>query len=444
MICIIHKYLLFLQKNIFMTDYKPRITDSILSDKLEGMGAVLIEGMKWCGKTTTAEQKAGSVIYLDEPGKKQQYIDTAAINPQKLLLGKYPRLIDEWQIATELWDAVRFAVDHGSQDGMFILTGSSVPLSESEMQKISHSGTGRIGRIRMRTMSLWESQESTGEVSLLDLFSGKSDISGMGETDLDKIAYYVCRGGWPKSISQRPQIALGRAFDYYDAVVNTDVSKTDKTLTNPERIKLIMRSYARHQGSQASLTSIREDMKTNDIMGIDERTVASYIDVLRKIFVIEDMPSWNPNLRSKIAIRTSNTRYFSDPSIAVAALGLGPTDLINDLETFGLLFETLCARDLRVYAEALGGTVYHYRDSSGLECDAVIHLRNGSYGLIEIKLGGDRAIESGAKTLDSLSKKLDSSRMKAPSFKMVLTAVAPYAYRRPDGIYVVPITSLRH
>ena len=426
-----------------MTEYKPRIADLLLSDKLEGMGAVLIEGLKWCGKTTTAEQKAHSIIYLDEPGKRQQYINIAALNPQKLIIGEYPRLLDEWQTVPELWDAVRFAVDHGDQEGMFILTGSAVPLSDEEKKKISHSGTGRIGRIKMRTMSLWESQESSGEVSLKDLFSNKQDIYGTGESDLEKVAYYVCRGGWPKSISQRPQIALDRAFDYYDAIVNTDISRTDKTLTNPERVKLILRSYARHQGAQASIASIRDDIKSNDIMAMDERTVASYIDTLRKIFVIEDMPSWNPNLRSKIAIRTSDTRYFSDPSIASASLGLGPSDLINDLETFGLLFETLCARDLRVYAEALGGTVYHYRDSSGLECDAVIHLRNGSYGLIEIKLGGENAIENGAKTLDSLTKKIDTTRMKAPSFKMVLTAVGPYAYRRADGTYVVPITTLK-
>lgn len=426
-----------------MAEYKPRIADLLLSEKLEGMGAVLIEGLKWCGKTTTAEQKAHSIIYLDEPGKKQQYINIAALDPQKLLAGKYPRLLDEWQIVPELWDAVRFSVDHGDQDGMFIMTGSAVPLDDEEKQKISHSGTGRIGRIKMRTMSLWESQESTGEVSLNDLFSNKLDINGIGETNLETIAYYVCRGGWPKSIAQRPQIALGRAFDYYDAIVNTDISRTDKTLTNPERIKLILRSYARHQGTQASLASIRDDIKSNDIMAMDERTVASYIDTLRKIFVIEDMPSWNPNLRSKIAIRTSDTRYFSDPSIASASLGLGPSDLINDLETFGLLFETLCARDLRVYAEPHGGTVYHYRDSSGLECDAVIHLRNGSYGLVEIKLGGDNAIEAGAKTLDALTKKIDTTRMKAPSFRMVLTAVGPYAYRRSDGIYVVPITTLK-
>lgn len=426
-----------------MIEYKPRIADQLLSDKLEGMGVVLIEGLKWCGKTTTAEQKAHSIIYLDEPGKKRQYLDTAALDPQKLLAGKYPRLLDEWQIVPEIWDAVRFAVDHGNQDGMFILTGSAVPLQDKEKNKISHTGTGRIGRIKMRTMSLWESQESTGEVSLKKLFSPDPQVSGKGETDLEKIAYYVCRGGWPKSISQRPQIALGRAFDYYDAIVNTDISRTDKTLTNPERIKLILRSYARHQGTQVSISAIREDIKNNDIMGMDERTVAAYIETLRKIFVIEDMPSWNPNLRSKIAIRTSATRYFTDPSIASASLGLGPSDLINDLETFGLLFETLCARDLRVYSEALGGNVYHYRDSSGLECDAVIHLRNGSYGLIEIKLGGDNAIEYGAKTLEAMTKKIDATRMKAPSFKMILTAVGPFAYRRPDGIYVVPITTLK-
>lgn len=427
-----------------MENYLPRIADTLLSDELEGMGAVLIEGLKWCGKTTTAEQKAQSVIYLDDPAKKKQYIQTAELDPQLLLVGNNPRLLDEWQIIPELWDTVRFAVDHRRGDGLFILTGSAVPMSEKDRKKISHSGTGRIGRLRMRTMSLWESKESTGEVRLSDLFSGADSISAIGGTDLEKIAFYVCRGGWPKSIFQSPRIALGRAFDYYDAVINNDLSQTDKALSNPERAKLIMRSYARHQGAQVSIASIREDIKTNALMGMDERTVASYIDTLRKIFVIEDMPSWNPNLRSKIAIRSSDTRYFSDPSIATAALGLGPSDLLNDLETFGLIFETLCARDLRVYAEALGGSVYHYRDSSGLECDAVIHLRNGSYGLVEIKLGGDNAIEQGAKTLEALSKKIDTTRMKSPSFKMVLTAVSPFAYCRPDGVYVVPITTLRN
>ncbi len=384
------------------------------------------------------------MIYLDEPGKKHQYIEIASLAPQILLEGKYPRLLDEWQIVPELWDAVRFAVDHGNQDGMFILTGSAVPLSEIERLKISHTGTGRIARLKMRTMSLFESGESTGEVSLKEVFAGNSDIRGKGETDLDKIAFYICRGGWPKSISQRPKIALDRAFDYYDAVVSNDVSRTDRSLDNSERIKLIMKSYARHQGTQATIKSIRDDIKLNDIMVLDERTVSAYLESLRKIFVIEDMPSWNPNLRSKIAIRTSDTRYFSDPSIATAALGLGPADLKNDLETFGFLFETLAVRDLRVYAEALGGMVYHYRDSSGLECDAVVHLRNGSYGLIEIKLGGDMAIDSGAKTLDALCKKIDTNRMKSPSFKMILTAVGPFAYRRPDGTYVVPISTLRN
>lgn len=426
-----------------MINYKPRIADSLLSEKLEGTGAVLIEGMKWCGKTTTAEQKARSAIYLDEPGKKNQYIQTASLDPQLLLVGDTPRLIDEWQLIPELWDAVRFTVDHNDREGMFIMTGSAVPISEEERRKISHSGTGRISRLKMRTMSLWESQDSTGEVSLRALFSGKEAISAVGETDLEKIAFYVCRGGWPKSISQRPRIALGRAFDYFDAVVNHDIVQADKMLSNPERTKLIMRSYARHQGAQVSISAIRDDVKINDSWGMDDRTIASYIDSLRKIFVIEDMPSWNPNLRSKIALRTSDTRYFSDPSIATASLGLGPSDLINDLETFGLMFETLCARDLRVYAEALGGTVYHYRDSSGLECDAVIHLRNGSYGLVEIKLGGDHAIAQGVKTLEALSNKIDTTRMKAPSFKMILTAVGPFAYRRPDGIYVVPVTTLR-
>ena len=426
-----------------MDFYKPRIADKLLARKLEGMGAVLIEGPKWCGKTTTAEQQARSVLYMDEPRNKRLNLQTADVNPELLLLGETPRLIDEWQIAPQLWDAVRFAVDHRNADGQFILTGSAVPLCAEARDVVSHTGTGRVARLRMRPMSLWESGDSNGAVSLRELFSERPDVAAVNDAGIDDVAYFVCRGGWPRATLQSKEVSLERAYDYYDAVVHTDVRRADEVMRDPERVKLLMRSYARHQGAQVSLGSICADMEANDNSTLDDRTVYSYIVALKKIFVIEDMPAWNPNLRSKTAIRTSDTRYFMDPSIAVAALGLGPKDLIIDLNTFGLLFETLCVRDLRVYADALGGSVYHYRDKTGLECDAVVHLRNGAYGLVEIKLGGDRLVEEGANTLLALSQKIDTGKMKAPSFLMVVTGTSRYAFRREDGVFVVPIACLK-
>lgn len=295
----------------------------------------------------------------------------------------------------------------------------------------------------MRPMSLWESGDSDGKVSLEALFKNNVEAVAFEGKNLEDIAYLVCRGGWPKATLQSPNIALDRAYDYYDAVVNIDISRVDGVERDTERTKRLMSSYARFQGAQTAIGKIKEDVRINDSMNIDDDTIGSYIKALKKIFVIEDMPAWNPNLRSKTAIRSSDTRYFVDPSIAVAALGVGPKDLIDDLETFGLLFETMCVRDLRVYADALGGSVYHYRDKNGLECDAVVHLRNGSYGLIEIKLGGDNLIEEGASSLKSLAEKIDTTRMKNPSFLMVLTAVGDFAYQREDGVYVVPIGSLK-
>lgn len=404
------------------------------------MGAVLIEGPKWCGKTTTAEEKAGSVLYMNDPKKSGTYLQLAKMSPHVLLTGETPRLIDEWQLAPCLWDTIRFEVDHRDEEGQFILTGSAVP---PETDEIWHSGTGRFARIKMRPMSLWESGDSDGKVSLEALFKNNVEAVAFEGKNLEDIAYLVCRGGWPKATLQSPNIALDRAYDYYDAVVNIDISRVDGVERDTERTKRLMRSYARFQGAQTAIGKIKEDVRINDSMNIDDDTIGSYIKALKKIFVIEDMPAWNPNLRSKTAIRSSDTRYFVDPSIAVAALGVGPKDLIDDLETFGLLFETMCVRDLRVYADALGGSVYHYRDKNGLECDAVVHLRNGSYGLIEIKLGGDNLIEEGASSLKSLAEKIDTTRMKNPSFLMVLTAVGDFAYQREDGVYVVPIGSLK-
>lgn len=423
-----------------MKEYRKRIADDILARKLEGKGAVLIEGPKWCGKTTTAEQIAASILYMDDPEKKEQNIAMSELNPKRLLKGSNPRLIDEWQLAPKLWDAIRFEVDHRDELGQFVLTGSAVPVDTKE---ITHSGTGRFTWLTMRPMSLYESGDSTGEVSLKDLFNGQIEIDGESNISIDRLAFLVCRGGWPQAVDMREEIALDQARDYFDAVVRSDINRADNVKKNSEKVRRLMRSYARNQGGQVPNTVLAQDVSANDEVSISEETVASYLNALRKIFVIEDMPAWNPNLRSKTAIRSTDTRYYVDPSIAAAALGIGPQDLINDLKTFGFLFENLCVRDLRVFADALNGTVYHYRDKDGLECDAVIHLRNGKYGLIEIKLGGDKLIEEGANNLKSMEMKIDTDKMSVPSFLMVLTGVGDYAYRRQDGVYVVPIGCLK-
>ena len=423
-----------------MKQYKERIADRLLARKLAGKGAVLLEGAKWCGKTTTAEQIAKSVLYMSETGKVEQNKQLARLNPALLLKGEKPRLIDEWQVAPTLWDSIRFEADHSPDLGLFILTGSSVP---ADMSEVIHSGTGRIGWLRMRPMALWESGDSTGEVSLTDLFTTPQQVAGMTSEGLERMAFLACRGGWPLATNMPDDIALDQAFDYVEAVEKRDISLADGVNRDAERTHRLLRSYARHQGAQVSYGTIKADLLANESDNFDEGTIASYISALKKIFVIEDAEAWNPNLRSKTAIRTSDTRYFTDPSIATAALGLGPSDLIGDLNTFGLIFETLCMRDLRVYAEALNGKVYHYRDKNGLECDAVVHLRNGSYGLVEIKLGGDELISEGVATLKELAGKIDTGRMKQPSFLMVLTAVGPYAYRREDGVYVVPVGCLK-
>lgn len=424
-----------------MREYKPRIADTILQRKLAGKGAVLIEGPKWCGKTTTAEKAAQSTLYMADPENEKQNLMLADINPKLLLRGEPPRLIDEWQVAPKLWDAVRYEVDHRDEEGQFILTGSAVPPNNEE---IKHTGTGRFSWLLMRPMSLFESGEAEGSVSLTDLFSGKQDIMGINPLDIHRLAFLVCRGGWPRASFLKDEIALDQAYDYYDAIVHADISRVDGVKRDAERVKRLMRSYARNQGAQISNEALKADMEQNDVSSLDANTVMSYINALKKIFVIEEMPAWNPNLRSKTSIRSADTRYFIDPSIAVAALGVGPNDLLGDLNTFGLLFETMCVRDLRVFSDALHGCVYHYRDKTGLECDAVIHLRNGAYGLIEIKLGGDAAIEHGAETLKKLRDKIDTDKMKAPAFLMVLTGTSQYAFRREDGVYVVPIGCLRN
>lgn len=424
-----------------MSAYRPRIADQMLAARLRRKGAVLVEGPKWSGKTTTAEQQAASIFYMADPMRKQQNLQAAKINVQQLLTGGTPRLIDEWQIAPSLWDSVRFEVDHRGGWGHFILTGSSVPPSADE---IFHSGTGRFAKLKMRTMSLFESGDSTGTVSLSDLFDAeKKPLSGSSKIDINRLAYLICRGGWPGALDLNETDALAQAFDYYDVVCDSDISRVDDVQRDPQRVRLLLRSYARHQGTMATIGTILEDLKANESSSLSDNTVYDYIKALKKIFVIEDMPAWNPNIRSKTAIRTSDNHYFIDPSIATAALGASPDDLLNDLETMGLMFETLAVRDLRVYTDALDGQVFHYRDKKGLECDAVVHLRNGSYGLIEIKLGGDNLIDDGAKSLVKLAADIDTSRMKSPSFMMVLTGIGDFPYQRDDGVLVVPIGCLK-
>lgn len=421
-----------------MKKYKKRIADKILQKKLNAKGAVLIEGAKWCGKTTTASQIAKSILSMQNPEEKEQNIRLAELSPSRLLHGKTPRLIDEWQLAPKLWDAVRFEVDKRDEFNQFILTGSAVP---ADLKEITHTGTGRISRMLMRPMSLFESQESNGSVSLAELFSSKTNIDGENTIDIDELAFLICRGGWPKAIGLKQYIGLSQAIDYYDAVVNSDISRVDNIERNPERAKRLLRAYARSIGTQTKLTSLSDDVNEDNNLGTNP-TIYNYINALQKIFVIEDSHAWNPNLRSKAAIRTTDTRYFTDPSIAAAALGLGPNDLIDDIKTMGFFFENLCIRDLRVYADSLDGTIYHYRDKNGLECDAVIHLKNGAYGLIEIKLGGDKAIEEGKYTLNKLAENIDYNLMKKPSFKMVITGTGKYAYKDGDT-FIVPIGCLK-
>ena len=421
--------------------YKRRIVDDLLEKRLHNKGAILVEGPKWCGKTTTCEQHAGSILYMTDPDRIRQNMQLADISPRSLLQGEAPRLLDEWQIAPKLWDAIRFEVDHRQGFGHFLLTGSAVPADTDQMH---HTGTGRFAFIRMRPMSLFESGESSGAVSLEKLFDGGEEpIFAENSLSLEEIAFLICRGGWPQATELSGEDALVQAFDYLDAIIRSDINRVDGISRNPAFVRQLMRSYARNQGAAVPYTTICDDIKANGGVEISKDTIVAYINALKKIFVIEDSPAWNPNLRSKSAIRTSDTRYYADPSIATAALGIGPGDLLADLNTCGLLFETLCIRDLRVFADSLDGNIYHFRTKDGLECDAVLHLRNGSYGLIEIKLGGDNLIEEGAESLKTVRDKIDTSKMKAPSFLMVLTAVGPYAYRREDGVLVMPIGCLK-
>lgn len=420
--------------------YKQRIADRILERKVLGKGAVLIEGPKWCGKTTTAKQIAKSLLDLGDPTELKQSTALLEISPRTLLEGKTPRLIDEWQALPPIWDSIRSEIDRRGEPSQFILTGSSVLPGANET---IHSGTGRFATIKMRPMSLYEAGDSTGTVSLKDLFEGKSIETQQNHLGLEDIAYLTCRGGWPWATLISKSLALDQAFDYVESVIEKDIHRVDEVRRSVERTRLLLRSYARNISQQVPYSTIRKDMLTNDSRTLDEDTVADYIKALKKLFVIEDLSAWNPNIRSKAAIRTSDTRHFVDPSIGTAALGLGPKDLINDLKSFGLFFEDMVVRDLRVYAEALDGGLFHYRDSTGLECDTVLHRRDGSYALLEVKIGGEQNIEEGAASMIELSKNIDTEKMPAPSFMAVVIGVGKYAYRRKDGVYVIPVGCLK-
>lgn len=419
-----------------MSKYRLRLAEKILDSKLASSGAVLVVGPKWCGKTTLAKRRAKSFVNVDVP----ENLQLAEFAMEDLLQGRTPLLLDEWQWAPQLWDGVRRCVDDRGKMGQFILTGSAVP---NDSDAIKHTGTGRFSWLNLRTMSLFETGDSKGQISLEELFSAPDKIYAKNPIDFARMAYLLCRGGWPGSLGLDENAALQIPYNYYDGLIRSDMSRVDGIKRNPDRVSRLLRSLARNQGTQASVQLICSDMQTNDEKSLDNNTVFKYVEALKRLYVEDDLPAWNPNLRSKTAIRTSDTRYLADPSIAVAALGVGPSDLMTDLHSFGFLFETMCVRDLRVYAEVLNGNVYHYRDSSGLECDAVIHLRNGQYGLVEIKLGGEKAIDEGVKCLKKLAGNIDLQKMPPPSFLMVLIGVGKFAYRRDDGVYVVPVGCLR-
>jgi predicted AAA+ superfamily ATPase len=419
------------------SDYTPRICDAELQEALGIMGAVLIEGAKWCGKTSTAANAANSIIFMQDPDKAQSYQEMTDTKPSLLLQGETPRLIDEWQMAPVLWDAVRFEVDKRGEPGQFILTGSAVPSDNVT----AHTGTGRFARILMRPMSLYESRESNGSVSLADLFDGKHDVEGISTMSIEQIAFAVCRGGFPATIGRPDKAALRMSVDYVEAVIDHDVSRLDGVEKNPDRVRLILRSLARNIATMASMETVRGDVESTET-NISDKTFATYYNALRRIFVVEDMPAWAPSLRSRTAIRTSPKRHFVDPSIATAVMRATPEAILQDFEYFGFLFEAMCARDVRVYAQRNDGDVYHYRDKSNLEADMIVQRHDGHWGAVEVKLG-NRQIDEAAANLLKLRNRVDTDKMREPSFLMVLTG-GQYAFRRKDGVLVVPIGCLKN
>lgn len=418
--------------------YLKRIADHVLQERLEASGAVLIEGPKWCGKTRTALENASSHLFMQDPDRAVSYLKAADTKPSLLLQGATPRLLDEWQTAPVLWDAVRFMVDQRGKPGQFILTGSAVPMDNV----VQHTGTGRISRLMMRPMSLYESMESNGSVSLKALFEDEAKIDGFSDLTIEQIAFAIVRGGWPASIGETEKIALRHAIDYVEAVINADVSRVDGIEKNPVRVRALLRSLSRNISTIATIRTICDDIAMGDgADSISEKTISQYLNALDRIFVTENLPAWNPALRSKTAIRTSPKRQFVDPSIATAVLRLTPARLLDDFNYFGFLFEALCDRDLRIYAEAIDGQVFHYRDASGLEADAVVVLNDGRWAAVEVKMGS-KEIEEAAVHLLQLKNKVNTEKMREPSFLMILTGTE-FAYRRDDGVYVVPLGCLR-
>lgn len=427
-------------------NYLPRIVDNILAERLEAVGAVLIAGPKWCGKTTTAEQQAKSVLKLQDPDKTQGYLKTAEVKPSLLLKGENPRLIDEWQMAPVLWDAIRNAVDERGEEGLFILTGSTTVDSST----IMHSGTGRISRMVMYPMSLFESEESNGQISLHALFENpEMDIDGiMSNLTVEELVFAACRGGWPSSLTKKTEKAqLFVSQNYVDNICDSDASTVDGVKRSSERVRAVLRSYARNLSTLATEKTILDDVTAN-YSDITAPTLVSYVDALEKLYVIENVPAWCPAIRSASAMRSGKKREFVDPSIAVAALGLSPDGLLVDLNTFGFIFECLCIRDLKAYSSAWNGSVSYYHDRYGLEADCVLHLSDGRYALIEFKLGS-REIEEGAAHLCQLKQLIREAnekkgpRIREPDLLIVLTG-GEMAYTRDDGVKVIPIGTLRN
>ncbi|OKL50587.1 ATP-binding protein [Boudabousia marimammalium] len=419
-----------------MKPYFPRLIDNRLQQELEAFGAVLITGPKWCGKTTTALNQAKSALFLQDPDERDQNLTLADIKPSALLEGENPRLIDEWQDAPQLWDAVRFSVDKRSESGLYILTGST-RVNES---LIAHTGTGRISRLKMRTMSLYEAGDSTGEVSLSQLLAGE-EPAGRSPHTIEDIANLIVGGGWPSSVGKPQEVKQRQVAGYCEAIVDTDVYAADGDIRDSQKLSYVLRSYSRHISTQATIKTITSDV-SNNYDSIYRETVSKYLTALRSIFVIEDLPAWSPALRSKTTVAASSTRHFTDPAIAAYFLDANPADLLNDLHTMGLLFESLVVRDLRAYAQTLEAKVYHYRDHGGLEADAILHFKDGQWAAFEVKLG-NRAVDEGAKNLVKLASRIDQESMNSPAFLAVITG-GGYAYRREDGVYVIPIGCLRN
>lgn len=419
--------------------YYERLIEKRIERKLKSSGAVLVAGPKFCGKTTTCMLYQNSYIKLNT----KQSITMARLNPKGVLIGEKPRLIDEWQKAPDIWNHIKDDLDFDYQFGKYILTGSSTPADKTD---VHHSGAGRIAPLLMRPMTLWESRESNGKVSLASLFEGGTDypLDMNAEFTLEDVAFLLCRGGWPIAVQAPRDIALEITKNYYGGLFIFEDSENERFRNKkPEVLRMILRSYARNISTEATVSTIISDIRQSNERSMDTKTYDDYMEALKDLYIIEDMEAWNPNIRSKTSIRSTPTRHFVDTSIACRSLGVNPPDLMNDLESFGLFFEDFAVRDLRVYADSLGGEVKHYRDNSGLECDAVVHLEDGRWGGIEIKLGGDDLINDGAESLKRLRDKIvQKSDEKAPSFLLVLTAVGA-AYKREDGVCVAPINMLK-